>query len=299
MHLHDQVELIVMRRGSLTLALGRDRLPLHQGQLVWIAPAVAHRVDQLSRDVDFWSIQLEPWLLNDALSRGWPGAEGPAPTFGCSLRPADADLDVYAGVVHLARELPDPPIVEPKAAFMGALERAARAAWGAYLLRATESPASDPRFGWMPKWHAPSTHQAREALITVFHAALAATRSESGAACGKGLARLAFEALLSEPSLSRRAVCERLNVSEGSLSRRFPDRFGASLVRQRAQLRLVRFLSLAKASRGRNLLRSSLEAGFGSYSQLHRVFSQHSSCTPSDYLFGEGRLQAGTVTREH
>ena len=247
--------------------------------------------------MDFWSIQIEPWLLNGALSRA-PGQERWPPGTARTGSGADnVNLGVYAGLVRLARELPDPPIVEPTAALMHALERAAQTAWGAYLSHATVSPASDPRFGWMPQWHASSARLASETLIAVVHAALAATRSERGRAHDKGLARLAFEALLSDPALSRRQLCDRLGSSEGNLSRRFPDLFGVSLVQQRARLRLVRFLSLAKRSQASNLLRSSLEAGFGSYAQLHRVFWQHSSCTPSDYLVGEGRLRAGAVVR--
>jgi AraC-like DNA-binding protein/mannose-6-phosphate isomerase-like protein (cupin superfamily) len=295
LHLHDQLEVLAMRRGSLVLTLGRERVRLRRGQLAWIAPSVAHRVDQLSEDVDFWSIQIEPWLLNGALSP----VPGPArvDTEREGWGADNHDLGVYAGLVRLARELPDPPLVEPKADLMDALERAAQTAWAAYLSHATKSPASDSRFGWMPQWHASSRRLAREGLIAVLHAALAATRSERAENHDQGLARLAFEALLSDPALSRRQLCDRLGSSEGNLSRRFPDLFGVSLVQQRARLRLVRFLSLAKASQASNLLRSSLEAGFGSYAQLHRVFWQHSSCTPSDYLVGDGRLRAGAVVR--
>lgn len=301
MHLHDQLELLVMRRGSLTLELGRERFALRQGQLVWIAPSVAHRVDQLSEDVDFWSIQVEPWLLNEQLRHPLE-ASGAASSAALAAPRGDppsdeVDLGVYAGVVRLARSLPDPPIIEPRADLMEALERAARGAWAVYVARAVEAPASDPRFEWVPGWHASSALSARAGLAAVLRTALAATRSERRLG-DKGLARLAFEALLHDPSLSRREVCSRLDVSEGNLSRRFPDLFGASLVEQRAQLRLVRFLSLAKASRSSNLLRTSLEAGFGSYSQLHRVFARHSTFTPSDYLLGDGRLRAGAVVRE-
>jgi AraC-like DNA-binding protein len=287
LHLHDQLELLVLRRGSLRLTLGRERLLLRAGQLAWIVPSVAHRVDQLSRDVDFWSMQLDPWLVHEALSKQLSGSGDTA-----------SGLRAYAGVVHLARGLPDPPVISPRVAFLQAIERAAEAAWGIYLARAAQCPGPDPRFPWMPAWDAASERSARAGLLGVFRAALAATESEGDTSRGKGLARSAFDALLSEPALSRRQLCERLDVSEGHLSRRFPELFAASLVQQRARLRLVRFLSLAKAPRASNLLRSCLEAGFGSYSQLHRVFSRFSSFAPNDYLFGEGRLWAGAVVRE-
>jgi AraC-like DNA-binding protein len=204
------------------------------------------------------------------------------------------DQQVRLGLLH---ELPSTPVVEPARRYGDALEVAAHAAWSSYLVQAAKHPPLDARFSWMPSWQAPSSRTAQDQLIAVFHAALAATRSEATALPKRCVARLAFDALMSDPTLSRHALSRRLDVSEGHLSRRFPEIFGASLVSQRARLRLTRFLTLAKASHSANLLHSALEAGFGSYAQLHRVFTCHSSFSPSGYLQGRGLLAAGTVVR--
>jgi AraC-like DNA-binding protein len=109
------------------------------------------------------------------------------------------------------------------------------------------------------------------------------------------LTRRAFDLLLTDPLLSREELCERLSVSESHLSRRFPEVFGVSLVEQRARTRLCAFVASTRP--GRNLLEAGLNAGFGSYAQLHRVFTRHSGCGPREYLFGGGDLRQALVTR--
>jgi AraC-like DNA-binding protein/mannose-6-phosphate isomerase-like protein (cupin superfamily) len=283
LHLHDQYEVLFMRRGSLRLTLGRESVPLRPGQFAWIAPSVEHRVDQLSPDVDFWSLQLEPWLLTRAL--------------GGNERGVFSEPDLHTSLAAFSKELPDPPVILPASAYGDTFEQAAHTAWSTYLLQAARCPPNDERYSWIPRWDALSARAAQEGLVAVTRATLAATRSEAAAVPKKSIVRLAFDALLAEPSLSRSELCSALSVSEGYLSRHFPEVFGAGLANQRARLRLVRFLSLAKASRSQNLLRSSLQAGFGSYAQLHRVFAQHSTFAPSAYLQGQGLLAAGTVIR--
>ena len=63
---------------------------------------------------------------------------------------------------------------------------------------------------------------------------------------------------------------------------------GVSLVDYRNRLRLDRFVALLDRG-GTNLLEAALEAGFGSYSQFHRVFRSRLHATPREYL----RLSGG------
>jgi AraC-like DNA-binding protein len=92
------------------------------------------------------------------------------------------------------------------------------------------------------------------------------------------LTRRTLESVLAQPELSRselaRLVCG--NVSE--LSRHFHRDIGLTLTSYRTRLRLLRFIHLVDS--GQRLLSAAEEAGFGSYSQCHRVFHHTLGCTP-------------------
>jgi AraC-like DNA-binding protein len=103
--------------------------------------------------------------------------------------------------------------------------------------------------------------------------------------------------LLEQPWLDRPALCRALDVSEGYLSRRFSAELGVSLLEQRARLRVVRFIAHVTRER-RSYLDAALLAGFGSYSQLHRVFVAMLGMSPRAYFEADGRNSRGALTRE-
>jgi AraC-like DNA-binding protein len=88
--------------------------------------------------------------------------------------------------------------------------------------------------------------------------------------------------LEADPSFSRQALARAAGVSPGELSRRFPTHVGTSLSEHRNRLRLGRFIDLREHGE-HNLMRAAAQAGFGSYSQCHRVFVEHMGCSPRDY----------------
>jgi len=97
---------------------------------------------------------------------------------------------------------------------------------------------------------------------------------------------LACWLLLEQPGLDRASVCRALDVSESYLSRRFQSELGVSFAEQRARLRIGRFVTHV-AREGKSYLEAALLSGFGSYSQLHRVFVQLVYVSPRIY-FGAG-----------
>jgi AraC-like DNA-binding protein len=95
----------------------------------------------------------------------------------------------------------------------------------------------------------------------------------------------AVRMLTDDPSLRGGAIARKLGVSLSRFARVFKLDMGISLVDFRNQLRLDRFLSLVDSG-GSNLLESALAAGFGSYSQFHRVFRELRGASPRQYLSG-------------
>jgi AraC-like DNA-binding protein len=94
--------------------------------------------------------------------------------------------------------------------------------------------------------------------------------------------------LLEPPALDRTSVCRALDVSKSYLSRRFRAELGVSFAEQRARLRIARFVTHVTRE-GRNYLDAALLSGFGSYSQLHRVFVQLVYMSPRAYFGGHVR----------
>lgn len=93
----------------------------------------------------------------------------------------------------------------------------------------------------------------------------------------------ALEVLQSNPAISGDLIANELGLSPGHLARLFKFEMGISLVEHRNRLRLARFAAVLQQGR-KNLLAAALEAGFGSYSQFHRVYSKLVGSTPRETL---------------
>lgn len=97
-----------------------------------------------------------------------------------------------------------------------------------------------------------------------------------------------LELLAAHPELSEVALAERLNISTYRLSRMFHLAMRVPLKDYRTELRLERFFRLVEAAEheghAASLLELSLQAGFGSYSQFHRMFTARFGRSPKRYL---------------
>jgi AraC-like DNA-binding protein len=91
----------------------------------------------------------------------------------------------------------------------------------------------------------------------------------------------AIRALRDETDLSLDELAQRAGVSRSVLTRTFKEHTGVSVVDFKNRLRLERFLALWNEGERRSMLDTALEAGFGSYAQFHRVFSERMGHPPS------------------
>src|SRR5690606_34384439 len=91
--------------------------------------------------------------------------------------------------------------------------------------------------------------------------------------------RRALASLYESPELARSDIARRVHAYPTEVSRCFHGDMGVTLSAFRSRLRLVRFIEAVDAG-AENLLTAALSAGFGSYSQCHRVFQQTLGCTP-------------------
>lgn len=278
-HLHGQPELVIMRRGTMRLRLGAESYPLAPRQIALVPPSVEHVVEDLRPDTDFWILQFDPALLARAFELSSAASAPDQPNR------------------RLTELFPDPPILEVASRDLDVVEQRAAIAWQNYLAAWSDDSAPAENESWIPPWRPAQTGRAISQLVDVLAATLDAVIAQGVPPERRRIARLAFDTMTGDPLLSRAELCRVLDVSEGHLSRAFPQVFGVSLVTQRARVRLSSFLSLATGPGSPNLLEACLGAGFGSYAQLSRVFSTLSPFSPRQYLHGNGRHQAAKIVR--
>lgn len=238
--------------------IGRTTHTAHAGQLVWHLPGVEHELIEASSDCEFTVIQAEPDLcaeIGRSFRRADPAAHAAAPA---SFTDWIRDL----GWLAAGR-----PVVE--------LKRADRDR----LLEACAVTCAND--GLLPE-------QTALRVRTALESAWRATRDDHDDRRANSLVELACCLTLEDPSLDRSAMCRTLDVSEGYLSRLFRQELGVAFVEQRARARLARFCTHV-AREGHNYLDAALLAGFGSYSQLHRVFVELVGVNPRDYFAHGGR----------
>jgi AraC-like DNA-binding protein/quercetin dioxygenase-like cupin family protein len=100
------------------------------------------------------------------------------------------------------------------------------------------------------------------------------------------LTRRVLVSLLERPDLTRSDLTRLARGCPTEVSRQFRRNVGLTLVAYRTRLRLLRFIQGVDDGDD-SLLSASLGAGFGSYSQCHRVFRTALGCTPRAF-FGAG-----------
>ena len=97
------------------------------------------------------------------------------------------------------------------------------------------------------------------------------------------LTRRTLSALSDAPDRDREFLARQMRASPSEISRYFRRDVGMTLARYRTRLRLLRFIRLADDRAG-DLRAAALNAGFGSYSQCHRVFQAELGCAPRAFF---------------
>ena len=97
------------------------------------------------------------------------------------------------------------------------------------------------------------------------------------------LTRRTLSLLADEPQLEREKLAKAVRGSPFALSRHFHNDTGTTLVQYRTRLRLLRMIRLFDEGE-RELKSAASAAGFGSYSQCHRVFRAELGCSPRAFF---------------
>jgi len=83
-HFHDEPEINLVVRGSATFVVGRRRVPMSAGSLVWYPPGLDHFLEDASDDLELYVVGYKPELLAAYARR-----HGAAPRFARPLYRVD------------------------------------------------------------------------------------------------------------------------------------------------------------------------------------------------------------------
>lgn len=110
------------------------------------------------------------------------------------------------------------------------------------------------------------------------------------------LTRRVLLTLAGQLELDRSDVAQRARSHPSEVSRHFHEDMRLTLTTYRTRLRLLRFIQAVDGG-AENLLCAALEAGFGSYSQCHRVFQGTLGCTPRSFFGSSLRTEMRDACR--
>jgi AraC-like DNA-binding protein len=280
-HFHGQLEFLVVKRGAAVERVGGSLHRVYARQLIWHLPSLAHELVWASADLDLRVIHLEPDLVSP------PGSVIGEAVHRRTSTTSSAERNCFAGWMRtLSRYAAGRPVVELK-------ERDFHS-----ILEGCDSTSDQ-----MPSFRGATGVEGRRLgdgdratgrLQTALHSAWRATHTDHDDLRANSLVELASCRLQEDPSLARSELCRELCVSAGYLSRSFRAELGVSFHEQRARIRIAHFLAHAVRNR-LNWLDAALRSGFGSYSQLHRIFGNLVGMSPRAYLLKGGRNRRALV----
>lgn len=265
-HRHVELELNLVVRGAISYVVGERRITFERGTLLWLFPAQEHQLVDRTPDAQFYVAVFTPQLIRRSCRRaayaglGRKGADL-AGVLQTRLTPENFNL-----ACHTMRDLlagaPDPDLVNREAGF--GVDSDFR-----YRHNDPDGLNAGLHHLLLLCWRAQSVDRAGNAAVAL-HPAVRKALASLSADGGEGLA------------LSR--LARRCGASEAHLSRMFARQIGVPLARYRNSVRLGRFFDLYRGAEQKTIAEAMYAAGFGSYAQFHRVFTQAYGCGPREAL---------------
>lgn len=254
-HCHVELELNLVVQGTISYVLGEQRFTFGRGTLLWLFPSQVHQLVDRSGDAQNYVAVFKPGLIaRSCRSAAYAG-----------LKQAEAAVD---GILHTM--LPPGSFNLIRQTMDGLMEGAPAA--DVLNREAGFGVDSDFRF----------EHDDPEGLNAGLHHLLllcwrcqrAGTPLEPPVALHPSV-RKALELLSSgADELNLGQIARRCGASAPLLSRLFARQIGIPITRYKNSVRLRRFFELYGRQDRITIAEAVYAAGFGSYAQFHRVFTQ-------------------------
>ncbi len=264
-HHHVELELNLVLQGTITYVMNGSRFTFSPRTLLWLFPEQEHQMVDRSNNAQFYVVVFKPSLIDKSCrTASYEGLK-------CTPTPQDSILST----------LLDPKSFDLICKIMDSL-----------MQGALDSDLLNREVGFGPTSDFHFRHHDPDALNAGLHyLLLLCWRSQlAGKAMNHSVAlhpavRRALK-LLSEcdADLHLGKLAKTCGASESYLSRTFHKQMGVSLNRYRNSLRLSRFFEEYRQPDHKTLAEAVFAAGFGSYAQFYKVFTQAYGRGPRDCL---------------
>jgi len=254
-HHHVELELNLVVRGSITYVVGGRRFTFPRRTLLWMFPAQEHQLVDRSDDAQYYVAVFKPGLI----------ARSCRSRLYADLRRKRVPGE---GVVHT--------VLEPETFDL------IRKTMDALMPGSLDADLLNREAGFGVGSDFSFAHGDPEGLNAgLHHLLLLCWRCQSRGPVSSQEVTLhpavarALELLNEEEAAGDLGeLARRCGVSEAYLSRTFARQIGVPLSRYRNSLRLSRFWTLYRSPEARTVTEAVYAAGFGSYAQFFKIFTQ-------------------------
>jgi AraC-like DNA-binding protein len=262
-HHHVELELNLVVRGTISYVLGEQRFTFGRRTLLWLFPSQEHQsVDQTSDAQNYVAVFKPSLIARSQRNTLYEGlTRDPADGVLHTILPPETFELVRQTMDGLMEGAPDADVLNREAGF------------GANSGFRYEH--SDPE----------GLNAGLHHLLLLCWRSQRAGKALDGAVALHPSVRKALDLLSTggeELDLSR--LARRCGVSGAHLSRMFARQIGVPLSRYRNSVRLRLFFAHYRGPEKKTIAEAVYAAGFGSYAQFHRVFTQTYGCGPRDCL---------------
>lgn len=264
-HHHIELELNLVVQGTIKYVVNGQRFTFSQRTLLWLFPQQEHQMVDRSENAQFYVAVFKPSVINRYCK---------TPTY----KGLKSDPNLQQGVLSTVLRPDSFDLIRRTMDFLmqGSLD--------SDLLNreAGFGPGSDFRF----EHNDPDALNAglRYLLLLCWRSQLAGTATRDAIALHP-VVRRALK-ILSEGHAEQNLehLAKECGASKAYLSRTFHREIGVPLNRYRNSLRLSRFFEQYQPAEGKTMTEAVYAAGFGSYAQFYKVFSQAYGRGPRDSL---------------
>jgi len=269
-HHHVELELNLVVKGAITYVVGKRRFTFQSRTLLWLFPAQEHQMVDCSDDAQYFVAVFKPTLIArscrsvayEGLKRDNTEQTGVLNTV---LEPESFDL-IRKTMDSLMVGALDSDLLNQQAGFGVGSDFTFQHAYPDGLNAGLHHLL-------LQCWRSQSAGKVRGNHVALHPAVGHALKLLSESECEQALAHLA----------------KACGVSEAYLSRTFRRQVGIPLSRYRNSLRLSRFWEQYRQSEQKTLAEAVYAAGFGSYAQFYKIFTQAYGRGPRASLAQSGK----------
>ena len=269
-HRHEELELNLVVRGEITYVVDGKRVHLPQRTLLWLFPDQEHQLVGSSDGARYYVVVFKQSLIQQACGgpnyRQLQRDAGREPgVLQYEMAPDQFD-EACRAMSTLTEEGLDPDVLNREAGY--------------------GSATTDFHFEHDdPDW---LNAGLRQLLLLCWRFQRGASRSTSAVVMHPAVRHVLQRLSECEETETLAKLARECGVTESYLSRVFTAQVGTSISQYRNAVRLRRFWDLYKDSTKTTLTQAAYGAGFGSYAQFYRVFSEAYGRGPRE-LFHSGR----------